>query len=244
MNKKISAFISALLLLFTAESAFASYCASPAAFRPKVQDCDDNEYVAEAAVLCLDKLEAAVKGATKDLRTAADKLAVTNNQQTSQTDSSGYYGLSQDKLNALLAAGQAARAEVLAYQNEVKWPEDWDNEEITGTSDHDFEEFLASEPCHHDAKTLIDRIVQEIDKHLADLGAVAVATGLKKGTTGDNAKDTSSLRGATSKGAAGQGAGRASNVRVQGQGSLGGSDISGSENLNKPATKPTTPAKK
>lgn len=238
MNKKIPASIAALLLLFTAESSFASYCASPAAFRPRVQDCDDNEYVAEAAVLCLDKLEAAVKGATKDLQGAAGKLAQTNNQQSSQTESSGYYGLSQDKLNALLAAGQAARAEVLAYQDEVKWPEDWDNEEITGTSDKDFAEFLASEPCHNDAKQLIDRIVQEIDKHLADLGAVAAATGLKKGTTGENAKDTSSLRGDTAKGAAGEGAGRASNVRLRGKGSLGGSDISGTENLNKPKQAP------
>lgn len=190
MSKLVSILSIGLLL---SPAAFAGYyCADPKLVAGKTHgDCSDNEYVSEAAVLCLEKLEAEIDAAQKAVSAAAAAHAQADagTQQSKEQNAGADYHFSEATLALLIAHAEKAQAEIVQYDKKVlAMPEDFDEPEITGM---DTETYLKSTPCFADNRKVLQNVLLDFDKHISDL---------------QFAKDNSEkLRGGTQTNAAGLG---------------------------------------
>lgn len=146
----------------------ANYCALPNSILSHVEDCTDNEYVSEAAVLCLTKLQNEIKVAQAAVQTttAANSAQARNSQSSLENNAHKDYKFSKVTLDMLIKNAGAAQNEVIAYESILAMPEDFDEPDITGMST---EEYLKSTPCHFENKQVIRDVAEDIDFILSDL---------------------------------------------------------------------------
>ncbi|RZA06969.1 MAG: hypothetical protein EOP11_08990 [Proteobacteria bacterium] len=156
------------LALSMPAAAHARYCADPAKVAEQIQDCQDNERMSEAAVLCLEKFEKAINVATAAVNVgmAAKGAASKATQAGKQSNALADYQLSQAALAALIAEGQGAQEETAKFFDAVVWPEDADEPEIVG---NDFEAFVNGEACYKDNRDVIGKVMSVFDNHLTQL---------------------------------------------------------------------------
>lgn len=187
MNKYFPLFLTAILSPGFAQARF---CEDPARINQQVQDCSDNERFSEAAVLCLEKFEAAIslaKGAV-NAGSAMNSAASKSQQSSKQTNAKKDYQLSKATLNTLISQAKAAQEETSKYFDGVVWPEDFDNEELTG----DLDEFLKSESCYQDNRELIGKVLGNFDNYISQLiAAKEQGETLEAGTKGNEGGLTS-----------------------------------------------------
>ena len=95
------------------------------------------------------------------------------------------YQLSKATLDALIARSKGAQEEVIAYEQLLEKPEDFDEPEITGMEP---EAYIASTPCHADNKRVIRNVAEDIDFIISDLQyARDLGEDLEKATSGKEA---------------------------------------------------------
>jgi hypothetical protein len=223
------------LLAFASPSiGLAAHCHGVAELRSRVKSCYDNAFYAEAAVLCVEKFQKEVDKATgrmsKALTEGVKKMESAQQQNFVTTGDS--YQLSEDTLKRLIKQGEASKAEVAAYSEEIVFPEDLGEGE--GADE------LKGSRCYQRNQDVLRLVQRDFTQKIADLKRTrGAAKALHKSTGTSEAglgASKENLRKAVS-GAKGLGAGR---DRYSGHGPqrTGGSDISGSEKLNKkPVTK-------
>lgn len=174
---------SALLLLVLptlAEAGF--YCTPPDELNQNVEDCTDNDYMSEAAVLCLQKFEKSIKVAQAAVKTttAAQNAAAKKTQAGKQNNAMLNYNFSKATLDSLIAQGKQAQEEVAFYYDDVALPEDTDEPRITGP---DLQAFLDSNSCYKDNRDAIAMVLEDFDHHLSELqGARDVSQDLENAT--------------------------------------------------------------
>jgi hypothetical protein len=152
-----------------------NYCHSIEDLRKRVSTCHNNAYYAEAAVLCVKKLKAAV-----DVATAAAKVALgaqvgqmgQAQKQNFNTTDRGYQ-LSQAALAALVAQGEQGLREVERYRSDVVFPEDYESPEINTNP----VQFLAQSPCYKENQDAISLVRKDFQRKIAELKAAQAAAG-------------------------------------------------------------------
>ncbi|HEY8278735.1 MAG TPA: hypothetical protein VIH99_03880 [Bdellovibrionota bacterium] len=154
-------------------------------------DCNDNGNFVDAGIQCFLGFENLVKkqaGVTaKGMKRSNDKFV--NGDRNSQT--SGQEGmvsnmnLSVAALDAMIAAGKAARKDIDSYAKNIFFPEEWDApEEMIGNG----LDYLNSSACYAEPRDILNDMVQRTDQYIADLEmARQVATAMKKTSTGRDA---------------------------------------------------------
>lgn len=231
-------FISALSLalhFFSAPLAEAANCHAPAAVDAKVKSCEDNAYFSEAAVMCVERFEKEVQRVTGRMSKALDKgvQAMNSAQKANLATTGDSYGVSESTLKALIKKGQASRLEVAAYVPMLSYPEDAEEGNPASAP------LLKESECYQRNRDVLALVDKDFAQKLAELDrTLAAAKGLH-GRTDQHETGLGAGKAETREkvsGAKGQGAGKA-RYRGHGPQRTGGSDISGSEKLNK---KPTT----
>lgn len=173
----------AVLLSVTLEPAKASQvCASPDSLAAEANDCTDNIVFSEAAVECLEKLEGAIDAQSKAVSASMKNIGsqAKRSQAAKQTNSKLDYRLSKATLEKLIAMAKNAQRETSGFLDSVMWPEDFDNEEITGP---DFEAFLESDSCYKENKDLITNVLKDFDDHIAELEKAKEASQVLEAST-------------------------------------------------------------
>jgi hypothetical protein len=182
MKKPILVFLAGAI--FSCEARAEFYCADPKMVESRAQgECSNNEYVSEAAVLCLEKLEAEIAAARALVSTAAaaHSQASRKGQEGKEANAGADYAFSEETLARLRKHAEQAQTEIVALDKTVlAMPEDYDEPEVTGLSP---EAYLRSVPCFSDNRKVIADVLLDIDEHVSDLEvARGAAAGLKAGT--------------------------------------------------------------
>lgn len=191
--------ILAILLLSPsfANSSEAAFCRSIDELAKGVKDCSQNEYISEASVKCLQRLEAAVSGASKELgkKLIAPKKKDASAQALTFDNSGSNYNMSVAKLDALLAQARASALEVVAYQKVTVLPEDFDEPTITGG---DEDKFLDESECYSRADKVNDRVLIRFAEHILSLEDARKVASAHEATSGASEKniEVNSLTGA------------------------------------------------
>lgn len=205
------------------------YCHNIKELQASVTDCDQNEYFAEAGVLCLEALEAEVKIAKAKLSasmTARNKATKKAQGKTFDT-SEGNYANAASVLAALIVRTQSTIKEVRRFAENLAMPEDADEPEVTGQS---LEQYLDSEPCFSESRDVLDNVLTDLNEHLKDLQATqATSQAHELGSAQREAGVGSGLSGPLVKSQLGQG-NKSSAPLGHGRRP---SDISGTEKLKK-----------
>ena len=164
----------ALLLLFTSNLAAAKgfTCSTARDLSRNAASCDDNGQYADAGIDCLEKLEkliatkAAAAKITLQLSNAAHVGGGNAKQATSFLGSDADYKIAMAALDDMIASAKKARRNVDSYLDNIFFPEEFDApEELIG----DNLEFIKGSRCYAEPKGLIEKTVETIDQHIADL---------------------------------------------------------------------------
>lgn len=219
-------------------------CTPVASLDNEEDDCDSNGKYVDAGMACLKALQDRIKAETgtarRQLRSSQNQNigGGRNSQENTLAGATDGYQISQATLQGLIAAAKIAKANVDSYLGNIYYPEEFDApREVIG----DPEEYLNSEQCYAEPRDLLNDMLDKIDQHIADLEkAKAASAGLESGSTQNDAglgtQTAPRTRAGTTRG---QGATRTRQA-PQGQAGARGSDISGTERLQK---KPVAPAK-
>lgn len=151
-----------------AEAGF--YCADPSLVRRNTgEDCMNNEYVSEAAVLCLEKLEGEIQKAksTTTVAGAAHLAASRSSQEGREKNAAVDFGFSKETLDGLIRHARQAQEEVIYLdQSELVYPEDYDEPEVTGM---DTATYLKTTPCYGENHEVITHVLEDFDYYISDL---------------------------------------------------------------------------
>jgi hypothetical protein len=170
----------------------ARQCEDPAVVNARVADSTENEYFAEAAVLCLMKFEKAleVSKATVAAKSAVNAAKDSATQASKQNNAMLDYKLSKDSLDRLIAQAKQAQEETAEYFDSVVWPEDFDEPEITGP---DLDAYLNSDPDYKDNRDLIANVLSDFYTYIAELEAARDGSEQLEAATSGNQSTMSSL---------------------------------------------------
>lgn len=166
MLLKFSLFL--FLVFYSGSTLAASFCREPDVVTSHVNDCTENQYVSEAAVLCLKKVrdEVTAAQAAVNAGTAINSANADDNQVGKQQNASLDYQLSKVALEALILQAKAAQLEVIAYEKLLEKPEDFNEPDITGMNPS---AYLKSTPCFQENKQVIRNVAEDIDYIIFDL---------------------------------------------------------------------------
>jgi len=163
-------------------------CPDTQKIEEEAEVCEDNGKFGEAGIECLSSLEKAIREqsalAKKSMMNSnAALIDKAGNAQTSNFAGSGAdYRIAQKTLEELIDQAKNARAKVESYHLNIFYPEDFDApEEVIG----DVEEFLEESECFSENKNGLMKIVDKIDKHIADLEKTRIASSQKGVTSGN-----------------------------------------------------------
>lgn len=215
---------------FFSPAADAGLCHPPEDLRKRVQSCMNNALYSEAAVRCLHKFTGQVDMATRKAgqSMAAAVGGMSQAQRENLTTSQDSYQISREALHRLTLLGRAARGEVNAYADEIVFPEE------LGDAGGDIAPLLEATHCYQRNQDVLAAVLADFDRKLAELGQAAdTAEKLQSAasTSGRNLGE-GGLRGRAA--AKGRGDGQAMpTARPSGLPSTGGSDITGTERLQK-----------
>ncbi len=229
-NMRFRSFVVLSIILVSGSARGASYCHEASVVAAQFEDCGDNEYVSEAAILCLQKIEAEVKSAQAVVSTsAAANAARSKKSQTGkQNNAMKDYNFSKETLDTLIARAKGAQDEVLAYEPLLKYPEDYNEPEITGMTP---EAYLQNTACYQDNRNVLDTVLREMDYVIFDLEHARDVSEDLSGATNQN---QSGLESVNASRAAGQTAGKGT-AQKKGSSQNSQSDITGTK--PKPGTK-------
>lgn len=210
-------------------AAQARYCHSPQELESKVQDCEQNAYYAEAAVLCVtafkNKVDKVAGATGKSLGKSVAKMQDAQDKNFDTTGKS--YQLSEAALAGLIAEGEARLAEADAYLDQVVFPED------IGEAGKDASQLLSGSECYKRNSDVISLVKKDFTKKLNELKAArAAAAGLR----GISDSRETKIGGDTSTAAPQTTGGKNTGPKTpayKGEDKRGHSDISGTEDVKK-----------
>ncbi len=160
-----------LLLLLAPLCAHAVLCKPLKDLKKQVFSCEQNDYFSEAAILCLEGFEG---GAKKKAEAIGLTLFKSGNAQAQSIAGNSLNLEKAQALSALLLVEALARkAEVEDYGRNINFPEDFDNPLIVN---HDPEKFLGDSHCYRRAATIHESVLEELEKHIAELKSLQNAT--------------------------------------------------------------------
>ncbi|MGZ3653085.1 MAG: hypothetical protein ACXVB9_09400 [Bdellovibrionota bacterium] len=152
-----------LLLLTPAHAKVKGFCKPLKELQAEVLSCDENDHYLDAAIDCLEGLE---KDSAKDANALGLAIFSGGAQAKSFSDGSLNFAQAKGVLAALLLEAQTRKVEIENYGRNVNFPEDFDNPEIVkGEPD----KFLAGSECYHRAGTVMESVLQEMEKHIGQI---------------------------------------------------------------------------
>jgi hypothetical protein len=158
-------------------------CFTAASLDNENDNCLSNGKYVDAGITCFTGFEAAVKKqsvVTSKLLGASNQAHVggdANAQKSGMAGSQADYQIANATLDALIAAGKAARASLVSYSKDVYYPEDWDApSEVIG----DPVAYLNNSPCYAEPRDMLQDMVSRTDGYLNDLeNAKKAATAMR-----------------------------------------------------------------
>lgn len=169
-------------------AAKSSACSTARDLDKQAESCDDNGLYADAGFDCLEKLEsliqtkAAAAKITLQLSNAAHVGDGKAKQASSFLGSGADYKIAMAALDSMIASAKKARGTVGSYLNNIFFPEEFDApEELIG----DNMEFVKNSRCYAEPKSLIEKTLETIDRHIADLERTKQAAASLGAQSGD-----------------------------------------------------------
>jgi hypothetical protein len=155
-----------LLILFLAgQPALAGsnlFCRPLSDLRKQVQDCEQNDYFAEAGVVCMQNFQERAKTAAASLGLGTDLNAQNQAEQRTKTD----LDRSSKQLGLLILEGAGRMAEILDYSKNILLPEDADSPQFAGPN---LRAFLSDSRCYRRAASVLEAVLEDMQRNLSKL---------------------------------------------------------------------------
>lgn len=145
----------------------ASFCQPMDKIEEQIYSCEENDHYLEFGEACLDKLDAESKAVSAFLPMVFSKNA--DQRQAGKFDSS-----IQDEQKAsaalayLIGTTELAMREVHAYRENLAYPPDHDEEDVTGGN---LDTYLASVDCYAANHRNLNSLLEDFDRRLNELKA-------------------------------------------------------------------------
>jgi hypothetical protein len=171
------------ILFFSTSSTHAkppALCKPLSELQKQVENCEQNDYFTEAAILCLESFEGRVKATAALLNLNTNAGAQSQAFQRTKAELEKSRALAA----ALIAEGTLRFKEIIAYSKNIAFPEDSDNPEIVGG---DFKKFLAGSQCYKRTGAVLESVMENMNKNLKNLKAAEASLALAVGEAGARA---------------------------------------------------------
>jgi hypothetical protein len=172
-------FILSIFCVFSFSQEAIAFCPPFSALKREIAFCEDNFFLGNQALSCLEQYTKHVKsGQERVRRTLLAELAKMQNQQSGNFNTAdASYQKAQRELERLIAAGNQAKLAVDGYLAELYFPEDWDEPSVLGQSSEDY---LNSTPCFASSKRAITTASSLIAGMISDLQKTNLVAGSKQ----------------------------------------------------------------
>lgn len=160
------------LLAFLACAEAGASCLSLQSLDDENDNCLSNGKYVDAGISCFVGFEQRIKAETKKISgllgesNALHVLGEKNSQSSGLSGSVSDYKIAGRTLDALIAAGRAARSSIDGYRRNIYGPEDFDAPpEVIGSPF----EYLNSSPCYAEPRDMLKDMLDRTDAYIADL---------------------------------------------------------------------------